>query len=346
MLSVTDSAVLDALRVEPQSVDVVDVNPEVEDSLYAESGVWSDDPLPPLDPEIDTSLNDLYVASIDTADLSQDAIALPDADSFNTDYPLGQVSLPGTAGAKFELDSRGLVTATPEGTLNPDGVIIYLGRPSTVPPPPPERTESKPEIDETLVRLGGFKPKLRPDTLVENSERQQLGGRSVEELAGLRPKLRPESLQTDPTIDNAPTALAVVVALKPKVRPKGLAPVTASVSAATNSTLGASGGQDSSASSDEAGSFAAISVTPKIPSTASVARQATLDNALNLRRLNLIGVYGTPANRRALIRLPSGRYKKVKVGDRIDGGKIVAIGDSELHYQKNGRKVTLDMPKG
>ena len=68
--------------------------------------------------------------------------------------------------------------------------------------------------------------------------------------------------------------------------------------------------------------------------------------AINLRQMNLIGVYGTPANRRALVCLSNGRYKKVKVGDSIDGGRIVAIGDSELRYQKGGRNLTLKIPSG
>ena len=71
-----------------------------------------------------------------------------------------------------------------------------------------------------------------------------------------------------------------------------------------------------------------------------------MDNAINLRQVNLIGVYGTPSNRRALVRLPSGRYKKVKVGDSVDGGRVVAIGDSELRYQKGGRNHTLSIPSG
>ena len=91
-------------------------------------------------------------------------------------------------------------------------------------------------------------------------------------------------------------------------------------------------------------SVAPRTVTPKIPSSASVARQATVTNAINLRRVNLIGVYGTPSNRRALVRLANGRYKKVKVGDSLDGGRISAIGDSELRYQKSGRNVTLKIP--
>jgi len=69
-------------------------------------------------------------------------------------------------------------------------------------------------------------------------------------------------------------------------------------------------------------------------------------NAINLKRVNLIGVYGKPASRRALVRLSNGRYKKVAVGDRIDGGRVSAIGETELIYQKNGRGVTLKMPKG
>ena len=87
-------------------------------------------------------------------------------------------------------------------------------------------------------------------------------------------------------------------------------------------------------------------VTPKIPSKNSVAKQATVKNAINLRQVNLIGVYGKPSSRRALVRLSNGRYKKVVVGDRIDGGKVSAIGDSELRYVKRGRNVVLKMPQG
>ncbi|MBR9651174.1 hypothetical protein [Thalassovita aquimarina] len=53
-----------------------------------------------------------------------------------------------------------------------------------------------------------------------------------------------------------------------------------------------------------------------------------------------------PGHARALVRLSNGRYKKIKVGDRIDGSKIAAIGETELHYAKSGRSITLTMPKG
>jgi translation initiation factor 6 (eIF-6) len=69
-------------------------------------------------------------------------------------------------------------------------------------------------------------------------------------------------------------------------------------------------------------------------------------NALNLSRINLIGVYGTQSNRYALIRQSNGRYKRVEVGDRIDGGVVQAITANEVRYQKGGRLIALQMPQG
>ena len=77
-----------------------------------------------------------------------------------------------------------------------------------------------------------------------------------------------------------------------------------------------------------------------------MSREATVRNAIKLNRINLIGVYGTPADRRALVRLSSGRYRKIQVGDRIDGGRVSAIGDDELRYQKGSRNLVLKIPKG
>lgn len=85
---------------------------------------------------------------------------------------------------------------------------------------------------------------------------------------------------------------------------------------------------------------------PAMPSSASVAKQATTAKAINLRQVNLIGVYGSTASRRALVRLGNGRYKKVQVGDSLDGGQVAAIGDSELRYIKSGRNVVLRIPQG
>lgn len=85
---------------------------------------------------------------------------------------------------------------------------------------------------------------------------------------------------------------------------------------------------------------------PKIPVKASVAKQATMTKAINLSKINLIGVYGSSSNRYALVRQSNGKYTKVKVGDSLDGGRIAAITTSEVRYQKGSRMLTLEMPKG
>lgn len=363
-LTDTDSAVLQALRGDTAGSAAVDMtDPELEaepepglpsdltdaddETFYAATGIWPSAPEAPETPAI-IGLNDLYVASIDRTDLSQDAVALPAAAGFETDAGLNAVASPAAAGQAFALDDRGLVTATPDGTLSPDGVVVYQGRPPVVPPALPARlvarAEAAAETDALRQHLAGLRPRGRPTDLIEQTERAQLGGRSRNELGRLRPRLRPQGLQdaaaaadATPTAepdDASATAQAVAVALVPKPRPRDLA------ASARGSERASIGIPDTSAAPEPE----PAAVTPKIPSSASVARQATLKNEINLRQLNLIGIYGTAANRRALIRLPSGRYKKVKVGDTVDGGKVIAIGETELRYQKGGRNLTLKIP--
>ena len=84
---------------------------------------------------------------------------------------------------------------------------------------------------------------------------------------------------------------------------------------------------------------------PSVPSSAAVARAATERNALRMADVTLIGVYGPPNQRRALVRLPSGRYSKVQVGDRLDGGRVAAIGQDELRYVKGGQTQVLRLPR-
>ncbi|WP_377188623.1 hypothetical protein [Ruegeria meonggei] len=337
-LTATDAAILEALNVAPTTVEDVARDPEPQEDP-TQPGLQTTAPGAPEIPA-EPKTEELYLASVDNSNLSRDAVALPPVDSFATDAPFEPISVPSAVGTNVALDDRGLVTPTAEGTLNPDGIVVYLGRPSKVPPEIPVRFEQEPIEQEPQNPLAELRPKPRPSDLIDRFERQQLGGRTRQELAVLRPKLRPKSVQEQPQVDETPTALAVVRVPRPKPRPAGLAPSSGTQTANLGSTAAIT------QSDAEAGSFQPRAVAPKIPSSASVARQATIDNALNLRRLNLIGVYGTPANRRALVRLPSGRYKKLKVGDRLDGGKVIAIGDSELRYQKRGKNTTLKMPRG
>lgn len=58
---------------------------------------------------------------------------------------------------------------------------------------------------------------------------------------------------------------------------------------------------------------------------------------------SLIGVYGEAPNRRALVRLPNGRFQKVNIGDQLDGGQVDSIEASALRYFKDGRIMVLDL---
>ena len=359
VLTDTDSAVLDALNqpVPPDTQAEPDLEPDADGievgaetvapegspeivARYAATGIWQSAPQEPDTPSI-IGLNDLYVASIDRTDIGQDAVALPPAAGYATDLAPNALSSPAAAGTAFDLNERGLVVATAAGTLSPDGVMIFLGRPPVVPPTVPTRFETEPETDAVRDRLASLRPRLRPGDLGQQFERTQLGGLTRDELSGLRPKARPNTIKQEVEKDETPTAAAVAASRLPKPRPDNFAAIVTKATPSPNPGAG-----DGGRAGQSVASVAPRTVTPSIPSSASVARQATLNNAINLRRVNLIGVYGTPSNRRALVRLPSGRYKKVKVGDTVDGGRVVAIGDTELRYQKGGRNLTLKIPSG
>jgi len=137
------------------------------------------------------------------------------------------------------------------------------------------------------------------------------------------------STQADP--ENV-SSLAVAVSPRPTARP-------AKPALAANRTRNAIAGQRAGTTSE--GRDLAI------PRSVSVARQATRRDVIDLRGINLIGTYGSAGNRQALVRMRSGRViKDIEVGDSIDGGRVTAIGASELHYMKNGRSVTLRLPSG
>lgn len=341
----TGQTVLDTFEGPPEETRL---RPEQETSkalseaaLYAATGIWQQVPKIAEAPAL-ISLDDIYVASIDNSDLSQDAVALPAAPEVAHDPELDTQSSPAAVGGDFTLDSRGLVTATPEGTLNPDGVMVYLGRPAVVPPATPERGEpaiAAAEAEAENARLASLslkRPKLRPSDLLERAERALLGGLSRAELASVRPRARPASLKTEEQENQPVSDLAITTSQSPRGRPSNFANL---VDRAQRRQASAP-----TATTAAAVSVAPVTVTPSLPSSASVARQATVTNAINLRHINLIGVSGKPSDRQALIRMPSGRYRKVRVGDRIDGGTVVAIGNSQLQYQKRGTNTTLKLP--
>ncbi|UWQ30972.1 hypothetical protein K3557_12170 [Leisingera sp. M523] len=348
----TGTAFLDPSTLQPGGAEDTQPAPAPAESLtaeplddlaqaarYAATGVW---PVAPGLGGIPAAprLDELYTASVDRTEIAADAVALPQPETFAGDDEPGAVASPAAAGSAFDLDARGLVKASPEGTLNPDGITVYLGRPKKVPPPAPDRSDPAAEaLAEEVARnqvLSRKRPKARPADLEEQVERAQLGGLSRTELAGMRPRQRPASLKPAGEEQLPVTAQAIAASAVPRARPANFA----------NLVDRARRNPQNQVQTAAAVPAAAAAAAPRIPTAASVARRATVSNAINLRKLNLIGVYGTASDRRALVRLPSGRYKKVQVGDRIDGGRVIAIGESRLQYQKGGRNRTLEMPKG
>ncbi|WP_295509415.1 hypothetical protein [uncultured Sulfitobacter sp.] len=369
-----DSAVLDALRV-PELAQPRTLTQQEIEAKYATSGIWVMAPETPIAPAM-VPIDDLYMTSIDPVSSANDAVALPRLASFGGDTVEFSPASPAPPGTSFTLDDKGLVVPTPDGALNADGIKVIAGRPPAEPPKTLTRSstqtpEAAPEVPETQPGLLEFRPVVRPGDLVESNERSTLGGLTRTELASLRPSLRPASVQqtaatsavpqavapevqaasaaagaslaaivtvapkpAGPVLNNA-TPYAVQASVRPDTRPRNFARIVKRAERATPEPT-------------QVASTAAVAprtVAPSLPSKASVATQATVKNAIKLRDINLIGVYGKPSSRRALIRLSNGRYQKVAVGDRLDGGRVSAIGENELRYTRRGRDVVLKMPR-
>ncbi|WP_103334581.1 hypothetical protein [Pseudotabrizicola formosa] len=197
-------------------------------------------------------------------------------------------------------------------------------------------------------RFASLRPRLRPAAILAAGE----AARQASESASLAVQMAVAEAASDGSI----SPLAVSVSRVPAPRPRDLSSaVEAAVAAATRraapdvlaSASTAAPAARSGPAADEADDEPEVaSAAPRIPTRANVAKQATFVNAINLSKINLIGVYGTQSNRYALVRQANGRYRKVGVGDNLDGGRVQAITASEVRYQKGGRMLALAMPKG
>ncbi len=259
------------------------------------------------------------------------------------------------------LDDQGLTIATAEGALSPDGILIFAGAPSVVPPTRPGTTA--PAIETGTATAGGvtlaaFRPSARPTSLDIPATAIPLPA-----YTGQRPVLRPAGLApaAQPVIDDTTVAatLAAIVAsapdplatataravdrtTTPETRPRNFARVVAAAQARQASL--ASTQQAAATTSSQPAVVSSAAAQPTGPIPRNVAAAATIESAINLREINLIGVYGRPNNRRALIRLANGQFVRVGVGDSLDGGRVTAISDNVINYVKRGRTIALGVP--
>ena len=248
----------------------------------------------------------------------------------------------------------------PEETFAADPTLS-AARPRTR---PPELTPAAPaggEDDASLApaedsRFASLRPRLRPTSILAAGEAARLASQSASLAASAAAaSAAAEAAIIEASANAAVSPQAVAVSRVPAPRPRDLSrAVEAAVAAATQPAVRRKAApepepepQPNARTNDEADDEPEVATTaPRIPTKASVAKQATFVNAINLSKTNLIGVYGTQSKRYALVRQSNGRYKKLRVGDSIDGGKVQAITSNEVRYQKGGRLIALAMPKG
>lgn len=375
--------------VEPEPVPVVplplaEMTEAQAQTAYAVSGIWQRTDTLSADELTTETLDSLYVASLDPNPAFEDAPALIPQAVGGGEAELISFTRPPPPGVIFDIDERGLVRPTPEGTLNPDGITIFLGQPpvaalrrpggsvdASQAPDALEQSDAVEPVVQTAeqLRLATIRPAQRPSDLSERRERATLGGRSLPELANIRPKQRPVSAQVQAQaiaralleVENADAASveaalaaatrqAVSISKRAQQRPRGFEAIVqaarATPQAAPSAQVQTASASTASVAARASGPAVARSsrVNPTGPVSGRVARAATENNAIALGNVALVGVFGTSSNRRALVRMPNGRFKKVSIGDRVDGGRVAAIDGNSLRYTKGGRSVTLQMP--
>jgi hypothetical protein len=387
------------------------------DRFYAATGVWLRAPRLPVEPESE-DLADLTLSAMDAAPAARDSTTLP---PLGPDPGLVAQANPPPPGTRIPRDERGFILATAEGTVTPDGLVIFAGSPSITPPTrpgtiAPEVTTTSDPITasptgQPLTAPPTTRPQARTATLIASlpadvapepqpaldatagavalaafeGPRPANRPASVEALApvpfdGPSPPIRPEDLAPE-TATTSPaeetmdpeTALAatlasivegagdplasatpqaVAVARRPDARPANFARAVQqqtdrldrATAAAQEQSAPASLGTPEEATEAEEIEVAAVQPSGNVPR--SVSEAATMENVMSLREINLIGVYGTPNDRRALVRLENGRYVRVSVGDSLDGGQVAAISDNSLNYVRRGNTITLEIPEG
>jgi hypothetical protein len=271
--------------------------------------------------------------------------AAPDGSAFVVGPPpLRPVLRPGDA-AELEVPAVDVAEAAPlpvsvpytgvRPRLRPGGLIATAATPTAA--------------DDIIAAYTGSRPVLRPSGLAPAPAAIE---KAVAEAAALEPIVTADINAVAAAIAAAApvssfsnrTALAVSVARRPDTRPRNFSQVVASARQAT-----APPPAPAAAAPTRTAAVAATPAPPTIVAPSGnvpggVAQAATVDGAINLRQMNLVGVYGKPNARRALVRLGNGRYVKVEVGSALDGGQVTAIGDTALNFVKRGKTYALTLP--
>ena len=143
-----------------------------------------------------------------------------------------------------------------------------------------------------------------------------------------RPRLRPAMIEELAAESKIFSNSQIGLSIKPKERPKIINKITVA------------------GYSDEGEEASVVGIISKADTKKSIVKLATTKNAINKRKINIISIYSRGSERRAIVLFPTGHTKLVKVGDRLDGGRVAAIGSSEIRYIKDGNNLVLKIPRG
>jgi len=391
------------------------VSPDEAARIYAATGVWLRAPRFFDVPSGAIVMNFRSPAGT----VAPERVAQPDMpvlDGSQSDLSFIAPASPPGPDATFARDANGFILATEEGTVTPDGAVVFAGSPDfafTLRPeltqddldrmallaPAPEgvviiagRPSVVPSLRPADARLPGVTDAPQTDNAVETALAQAanvteaptpgsvgLAGLALENsgaigldpdvaaeraIVDLRPRLRPRGLApaVDPgtpditdilagiatddaalRFDNS-TSLAIALSLRPNKRPSRFGDVVAAARARQQTRTVTTSAPAATAAPVAAAAPVLPQHTEPVPG--GVARAATQENAIRLHEISLIGVYGRPNDRRALVRLSNGRFVRVEVGSALDGGQVTAIGDEALNYVKRGRTYAIGLPAG
>ncbi len=319
--------------------------------------------------------DEIFLASADAPPQTSDPLIMPQA-ATDSDAPPALAPPPPPFGTVYTFDAAGRIQPTPEGIVTPEGVLLVAGAPRLVPPTRPATVtavDAPPRPEATALdaaaplwadpALAGKTPRSRPAGLVApaataGQQGEVLAPAQDSRFAAFRPGARPEALTrtagTDPAANGAaaaslalngvlPNSSILAVSRRPAARPSGM---DQAVEAAVAAAALTPDPQTASLAPEDQPEPELEAAAPQLPASASVSRQATTKDVLNLSHLAVIGIFGSSSGRYAMVRQPGGGVKKIKVGDTIDGGRVAAITASEVQYKKGNRMLALSLPEG
>lgn len=90
---------------------------------------------------------------------------------------------------------------------------------------------------------------------------------------------------------------------------------------------------------------AEIIISPALgrPTRASVGRYATVSDALPLEHTSMLGVFGKPGKRRAILRMPDGEVRRVAKGENVDGWTVTGIEATSMRLSRGGETRQLNL---